>query len=571
MKKKYTADFETTTDINDCRVWAWGIFEIGSKDNFIYGNTIEGFIDWCQKADNPVLYFHNLKFDSEFIFQYLLQNNYECIKDKKDKKDHSFTCLISDTGQFYTLEIYFKVKGKNISKVLIYDSMKLLNFSVEEIAKSFHLEVQKQELDYNAHREVGHILTDDEIKYLRCDVEIMAQALNITFKEGLTKMTIGSNALNIYKNFNRNFEKYFPKLDYEIDSDIRKSYKGGFTYLNPKYENKTVEGGNVYDVNSLYPSVMHNEELPIGQPKYFEGKYEYDPLYPLYVQQLACSFKIKEGKIPTIQIKKSLFFLPNQYIESSDDRIETLMLTSVDLEIFFEHYDVENLIFGGGWKFKSMSGLFSEYIDFYTQLKIQSKKEGNRPRYLLSKLMLNSLYGKFGLNPNVQGKYPVLENGEIHYKLYPKEVRDSIYLPVATFITSYARRKTITTSQKIRDYSLKTYGEDYYIYSDTDSIHTRGLPAEELKDIIDIDPFRLGAWDNEASFSKGRYLRQKCYIEDINGKGVVVTVAGLPKKLGNVINFDNFDYNFVTSGKLVPKHVKGGVVLVDTEFTIKRK
>ena len=104
-----------------------------------------------------------------------------------------------------------------------------------------------------------------------------------------------------------------------------------------------------------------------------------------------------------------------------------------------------------------------------------------------------------------------------------------------------------------------------------DSIHTKGLPAEELKDIIDIDPYKLGYWDNEASFTRGKYLRQKCYIEDIIGKGLVVTVAGLPKKLGYKINFDNFDYNFVTSGKLVPKHVKGGIVLTDTEFTIKRK
>ena len=185
--------------------------------------------------------------------------------------------------------------------------------------------------------------------------------------------------------------------------------------------------------------------------------------------------------------------------------------------------------------------------------------------------MLNSLYGKFGLNPRVQGKYPVYEEDGLHYKLYPEEIRDSIYIPVATFITSYARRKTISTSQKIRDYSLKKYKEDYYIYSDTDSIHTKGLPAEELKDIIDIDPYKLGYWDNEASFTRGKYLRQKCYIEDIIGKGLVVTIAGLPKKLGSKINFDNFDYDFVTSGKLVPKHVKGGIILTDTEFTIKRK
>ena len=465
--RKYTADFETNVNEDNCNVWAWGICEIGNPSNFIYGNKIDDFFKWCYDNNNPTLYFHNLKFDGEFIFQYLLNNNYTVVKDRKEAEDKTFTCLISDTGIFYSIEIFFKVEGKIKHRVTIYDSMKILNFSVKEIAKSFQLDVQKGEIDYSIYRDENHELTEEEISYLRNDVEIMAKALEVVFSEGLTKMTIGSDALNIYKIYNKNFDKYFPKLDYEIDSDIRKSYKGGFTYLNPKYENQIVEGGNVYDVNSLYPSVMYYEELPIGVPRFFEGQYVYDPLYPLYVQIMTCSFKIKPNKIPTIQIKKSLHFLPNEYIESSDDEIVSLALTSIDLELFLAHYDVSDITYYGGWKFKSMSGLFCEYIDFYTNLKIQSKKEGNKPRYLLSKLMLNSLYGKFGLNPNVQGKYPVLEDGIIHYKLYPKEVRDSIYLPVATFITSYARRKTITTSQKIRDYSLEKYGVDYYIYSDT--------------------------------------------------------------------------------------------------------
>ena len=41
----YTADFETTTDHLDCRVWAYGICEIGNPDNFIYGNVIGGFLN----------------------------------------------------------------------------------------------------------------------------------------------------------------------------------------------------------------------------------------------------------------------------------------------------------------------------------------------------------------------------------------------------------------------------------------------------------------------------------------------------------------------------------------------
>ena len=402
--------------------------------------------------------------------------------------------------------------------------------------------------------------------------QIMARALKIMFDEGLTKMTIGSNALSIYKEMNQRFDTYFPVLPAEVDKDIRRSYKGGFTYLNPLYKEKEVGYGNIYDVNSLYPSVMYYENMPIGNPEFFKGEYQYDPLYPLYIVTLSCSFKLKKGKIPTIQLKRNLHYLPTEYIETTNGDIETFTLTNIDLELFLSHYDVEDLMYHSGWKFKATKGLFCSYIDMYTNLKINSKKEGNGALYLIAKLMLNSLYGKFGLNPEMRSKYPYLkEDGSIGYHLTDKQLRDSVYIPVATFITSYARRKTITTSQKIRDYSLKTYGEDYYIYSDTDSIHCRNLDAKELEGIIDIDKYKLGAWDNEAQFTRGKYIRQKCYIEHILGKDKInVTIAGFPKNLGEKVTFDNFNPDFSSNGKLAFKHVKGGIVLVDTTFTIKR-
>lgn len=75
--------------------------------------------------------------------------------------------------------------------------------------------------------------------------------------------------------------------------------------------------------------------------------------------------------------------------------------------------------------------------------------------------------------------------------MYPQEIRKSIYIPIATFVTSYARKKTIETSQKIRDFSLNKYGVDLYVYSDTDSIHCLFDNGDELKDIIEIDDYKL--------------------------------------------------------------------------------
>lgn len=577
--RKFTADFETTTDPNDCRVWAYAICEIGNINNFYYGNSIDEFIEFCKnKRENYVLYFHNLKFDAEYIFNYLLNNGYKCIKDKKDREDKTFTTLISDTGQFYSIEIFFETKNKkHINKVTIYDSLKILNFSVDKIAKDFNLPIRKLELDYHAKREIGHILTEEEIDYIKNDVEIMARALEFMFNENLKKMTIGSDALNNYKEMNTNFSKYFPLLPYQIDLDIRRSYKGGFTYLNEVYKEKETGSGIVLDVNSLYPSVMKYEKLPFGEPIYFEGEYKEDKLYSLYIQSFSCSFELKEGKIPSIQIKNNLSFVPNEYVKSSKGDIVTLTLTNVDLKLFFENYNVYDLTYHSGWKFKGIKGLFTQYIDYWSEKKINAKKEKNNVLYIISKLMLNSLYGKFGLNPNVQGKYPYLnEEGIVKYKMYPKEIRDSIYIPVASFITSYARNKTIRTSQAIKDYTIKNYNKDYYIYSDTDSIHLLDIDENILKSFVDIDDYKLGAWKIESKFIKGKYIRQKCYIELGYDDKLNVTIAGLPKKLGKYITFENFNKGLQILAsdtekehKLTFKHVKGGVILTDTDFSIK--
>lgn len=78
----------------------------------------------------------------------------------------------------------------------------------------------------------------------------------------------------------------------------------------------------------------------------------------------------------------------------------------------------------------------------------------------------------------------------VHYRLSEEEQKDGLYIPIASFITAYAREKTIRTSQAIKSYSLEKYGKDMYIYSDTDSIHTT-LPIEELKQFCDIDDVKL--------------------------------------------------------------------------------
>ena len=591
-----TADFETTTNEDDCRVWAWGVCEIGNPDFFKYGNDIDGFFDYMEKSENSTFYFHNLKFDGEFLLVYLFEHGFKHVIDRADEESKTFRTLISDGGQFYSIKIIFEKKGKRTKYVQIYDSLKILPFSVKQIAKGFNLPISKLELDYKEERRPGHELTIEEVAYLRNDVDIVARALKTLFDQGLTKMTQGSNALFDYKRTvgEKNFERWFPVPDY--DYDVRQSYKGGFTYLNPKYKNVDIGAGLVLDVNSLYPSVMHDCPLPFGDGIYFEGEYKHDPLYNLYVQMFTCQFEIKDGYIPTIQLKNNLAFIPTQYLESSGDEEVTLCLTSVDLELFKEHYHIYNIEYHSGWKFKSTMGLFTEYIDKWTRVKVESTKNGNKAMRTLAKLMLNALYGKFALNPNVQSKIPYYDNGVIRYSKGAKETRAPIYIPVGTFITAWARYKTITSAQKV--YSM-------FAYADTDSLHLElklppeldalsndeleKLTTEDLQlygvpipDDFVIDPYALGAWKVESKFNRARFIRQKCYMEDwnkpetwsdpqrYNSDLLNITCAGMPQSCYQYVTWDNFREGATYSGKLQPKHVKGGIVLKDTEFTIRR-
>lgn len=189
--KKYTADFETCTWLSDeTYVWAFAVCEIGNEKNITIGSSIEEFMKFCEHSDNSTFYFHNLKFDGSFILNWCLENNYKCVKDKREAESKTFTSLISDTGLFYQITIYFHKKGKYVKKATFYDSLKIIPMSVKAISKAFNLEESKLTIDYNKPRKkIGYVLTPEEKEYIKNDVVIVAKALKILFSENLTKMT----------------------------------------------------------------------------------------------------------------------------------------------------------------------------------------------------------------------------------------------------------------------------------------------------------------------------------------------------------------------------------------------
>lgn len=559
--KKYTADFETNVSVEKTRVWAVGLVDIETKE-FFHGNDIQYLFDFFQYAGSCKVYFHNLKFDGEFIFYYLFEHGFTIVEDKKKMEPGTFTCLISGTGLFYSITIQLT---KTI-KIEILDSLKIIPFSVDQVAKAFGLPISKLEIDYKRIRPKGYELTENEVSYLKNDVMIMALALEIMFKQGLTAMTQGANAMKDFKNIlgKKKFSRLFPPPVY--DKELRQSYKGGFVYVNPKFQGKTVGEGIVLDVNSLYPSVMYYCYLPYGEGVYYDGEYKKDEIFPLYIQQLRCNFKLKERYIPTIQIKAGLFGKKNTFVEDSNGEDILLTLTNVDLELFLEHYEVYNIEYLGGWKFRSSNTIFKEYIDKWIKVKNEATIAGNYALRTLAKLMLNALYGKFAVFPEITNKYPYYDykNQLVHYETSDPKQRDIVYIPMASFITAYARYKTITSAQR---------NIERFLYADTDSLHLLGTEIPDLE----VDPVKLGAWKHEATFSRGKYLRQKSYIEEIDGD-VKVTCAGMPKNCISLMKergytndeiWDKFEYGSEFDGKLLPKHVSGGIVLVDTIFTLK--
>ena len=119
LNKCYAADFETTTDENDCRVWAYSLCNVEDHTDFRYGNNIDDFIEFCANPKiNYKLWFHNLKFDGEFILFYLLKNGYEWVESRK-KRTGTFSTLISDMGLFYSIEVYFDVGKLNYEQGLM--------------------------------------------------------------------------------------------------------------------------------------------------------------------------------------------------------------------------------------------------------------------------------------------------------------------------------------------------------------------------------------------------------------------------------------------------------------------
>ena len=583
----FMGDFETTVykgQVNT-EVWASALVELFSDKVTILHSISETFDYLVSLNCNVVVYYHNLKFDGAFWLSYLLVDKkftqaYDKIGDKEtDVKwkqqfkmfNNTFKYSISDRGMWYSIIV--KVKNHFIE---IRDSLKLLPFSVKRIGESFGTKHKKLDMEYTGFRYAGCEITKEEQEYIANDVLVVKEALEIMFKQGHNKLTIGSCCLEEYKKICRSsleiqldYAEMFPNLyDFKIDKQehkydnagdwLRKSYRGGWCYLVKGKENKIKTNGTTADVNSLYPSMMSSKsgnKYPIGLPKFWTGNFIpgqalKENMY--YFVRIKTRFYIKDNYLPFIQIKGDLKYKGTESLETSDvynhengdyfpyyidkdgniqqAKVE-LTLTMTDYQLIKEHYELVDFEILDGCYFYSMVGIFDEYINKYAKIKKESKGALRE----LAKLFLNNLYGKMASSTDSSFKIAyVKDDKSIGFMQVVENEKNPGYIAIGSAITSYSRNFTIRAAQK-NYYGAEKRG---FIYADTDSIHCDLLP-QEIKG-IEVDDKEFCCWKLESCWDKAIFTRQKTYIEHVTHENLIpleeskqynnIKCAGMPKK-----------------------------------------
>lgn len=595
----YTADFETSTpewydkeyqkihygiehnEEEHARIWAWDI--CNSKYEHTTGtNLMEFMIAISRLPNNAVVCFHNLAFDGTFIISWLLEQGFVHVLDHRPRRFEFQTC-ISSKGQHYAYEITF-IDGKTI---VIMDSLKYIMASVKEIARMYNLPIKKGECDYKRYRYPDEPISNDDLEYIHNDTEIMARAIALSIDHGMVKFTQAGNAkYEFKKTFSKNdYEFYFPELDTKTDGELRRAYVGGFTYVNPKY--KGIDLGNMVsmDYNSMYPSQMLFMPMPYGEPLYGAGKFEPNkPIkgYDLCIQRFKCRFALKENHVPMIAYKKLFFTHPDSYMTDSGMQVMELVLSTPDIMLFFDNYDVWDIEYIDYYAFRSMKGRFinaseakhmtkdevieesgkgSLYYKYFLKWR-KIKEYSSGTERAIAKRMQNALYGAEACNPIRDGYEPYLDdNGILKYKLIVGKEAQPMYLPAAIFTTAWSRYALITAINKYHD---------RFVYCDTDSLYMLGeFPPKEIA----LHDTLYGFFKVEHIIKKARFLGAKRYIyyaRTPNSRDYKWEIAccGANEPVKKQMCWTNFKADMIFNGKLSMKTLKGGKHLVTTTYRL---
>lgn len=398
---------------------------------------------------------------------------------------------------------------KTVKGSQVYDTGNFLRGSLEMLIKEFGLEkegIYKLSLDNLAER----CRMDAKATWRLFD--ILQRFFISEFNQSI-RYTIASTALSI---FQRNyFDDYWVRdIDsHDKDDFEREAYYGGRVEV---YQRGEIDHCS-FDVNSMYPAVMADEYLPKPNSAFWEFEPDVSLVYK----------RLKEGRLFVLEAD---MYVPYQHIPPLPAK----------------HPDTRKLCFpvgliSGSWcspeiaaalkygarivkvrrmltysqKKKYLAGYATDLYD----RRLEAEKAGNGALKYMLKILLNSLYGKFGEKVGQTTNYvPLSEDvdlegrriitgpgGKEYLVIEPEEKKDTkhTFACISAFITAYARVRLLE--------GMKRCGEERVVYCDTDSIKVR--PG---KVPLDIDPKRLGAWKYEGR-ETARFYRPKMYGKKMKG------------------------------------------------------
>lgn len=576
-----------------------------------------------QNKRNAIIYFHNMKYDAYNILYALLTLGYIYTDDIKQ-------LLIQDTS-WYTLRLNYR--GVSLE---FRDSHNLISQPLRSFQKTFGLSIGKSNEDGWKDRmdevaTVNALLNRTEpglMEYALLDVDVLQAGLDKFWElqggKKASKLTAASLAYSEWLNvieehgyrtadgvYHQGFieEDKKKKLSIVMDDDMPKfihditnyTYRGAVCYPNPDYTNKVLKGIYVYiDANSLYPSAMlphvqgrnrYNQmELthwyPVGAPvrvKTMPTEETMNDRRNVSFLKLRIKAKIKpDAVIPFVSLGRQgrvgegfkRLYRTNEFLREID---ETFWVTSIDYRSIQNYYDIEELEFIEGILYtpeNTSNDIFNEYISKWRQIKEQAAREKNAGLKQLSKIMLNSLYGKFAQSiDNIETFFEFGEDGSLTVSEGSFDGKRSLKnMGIAAMITSYAREILLDVANLL--------SPNEFLYCDTDSIimtESGWRKIREVKGLLDKAEF--GCWDVEHIVKEVKILHQKCYMitefeafqRDHKRDRTVVKCAGASEDIKRYIQYDNFNRGETIKGARMKKAKQtiGGIALESRPFSIK--
>ena len=503
-KPIYYADFETTqpNQYGEVRVYLWCLAI--SERKVYHGYDINTYMAFLENR-RAIIYFHNLKFDSSYIVNYLLSNNIEFD-------------ICEKQGTIYSIKFW---------DIELRDSMNFLPMTLKQVGETFCSKYKKLEYD-DYSKPYDYKPNNYDIKYCKYDVLTLREGLsnylteltNVlnengcpkTAKKVKKKLTNAGIAYEAFKEISL-IESVCERTTRAMYNLIKPAYSGGYVYA----KGGCYQVGNgikeilMLDENSMYPDKYANAPMPIGNHFTINQEDIFNEDY-FCIIDISIKFHLKEGYIPIIGqgYNKQGGTI---YMSDSDDFIN-LVITSIDFKYILKFYECD-WIFNSGIAWRTKRGIFKTYADIFMKVKAES----TGPRREVAKKLLNMCYGKTAMSGVMEKKkYYINELGTVSSIITEIEEDDNMlqYFQVGISICANARGDLFDKCEKV--------GCNNVLYTDTDSIKFICNDRKVL-DKINIDDKKLGCWKVEGEPKIFKPLAPKKYIYYENER-LHITSAG---------------------------------------------